>query len=31
MVDSLDRVVNGECDDTIKRLGEWIKSSRRPV
>jgi hypothetical protein len=31
MVDSLDRVVNGECDDNIRRLGEWIKSSRRPV
>jgi len=31
MVDSLDRVNNGECDDNIKRLGEWIKSSHRPV
>jgi hypothetical protein len=31
MVDALDRVGNGECDDNIKQLGEWIKSSRRPV
>jgi hypothetical protein len=31
MVDSLDRVINGEYDDNIRRLGEWIKSSRRPV
>jgi hypothetical protein len=31
MVDSLDRVNNGECDDNIRRLGEWIKSSHRPV
>jgi hypothetical protein len=31
MVDGLDRVVTGEYDDNIRRLGEWIKSSRRPV
>ena len=31
MVDSLDKVVNGECDDNIRRLGKWIKSSHRPV
>ena len=31
MVGSLDRVIGGECDDNIRRLGEWIKSSRRPV
>jgi hypothetical protein len=31
MVDALDRVINGECDRSIRRLGEWIKSSHRPV
>ncbi len=31
MVDSLDKVVNGECDENIRRLGEWIKRSHRPV
>ena len=31
MVDSLDKVVGGECDGNIRRLGEWIKRSHRPV
>jgi hypothetical protein len=31
MVGSLDKVAGGELDDNIGRLGNWIKSSRRPV
>jgi hypothetical protein len=31
MVGSLDKVAGGELDGNVRRLGKWIKSSRRPV
>lgn len=31
MVNSLEKIVNGELDNSITNLGQWIKNSDRPV